>query len=65
MKVVCSLSEETFNMGLLSVKLFLACQEVQKWVWHSMHQNRLLFSQIQALLPPSMHQKWINIIDVI
>jgi hypothetical protein len=65
LKLVCRFERRTFNMGLLSVKLFLACQEVQKWVWHSMNQNRLLFSKIQALLPPSMHHKWINIFDVI
>ena len=44
----------------LRIKLILACQEVGRWVWPSMNQNRLLFIQTQTL-PPHMHHKWKDI----
>ena len=50
------LGKKTVHIGSFRVKLILPCQEVLEWVWPSMNQNRLLFTQIQTL-PPSMHHK--------
>jgi hypothetical protein len=57
-------SVEVWLKHILYFKLILACQEVLDWVWPSMNQNRLLFVQIQ-ILPPSMHQKRKESIDIV
>ena len=54
----------TFYNVSLWVKLIVASQEVLEWVWLSRNQNRLPFIQIQTL-PPSMHHKWKELIDIV
>ena len=64
LEVVWRFEQRTFYIGSLRVELVLVCQEVPKWVWPSVNQNRLLFMQIQTL-PPRMHHKWKIIINIV
>ena len=43
---------------------FRLVKKVLKWVWPTRNRNRLLFIQIQTI-PPSMHQKWEETIDIV
>lgn len=56
--------QRTFFTNLVRVKLILADPEVLEWVRPSMNRSRLLFIQIKTI-PPSMHHKSKNIIDII
>ena len=63
-KVVWRFERRTFYIGPLRVELILGCPKVLIWAWPSMNWNRLPFIQVQTL-PPSMHHKWKEIIDIV